>query len=958
MKIKGRAVKSYRDVGFNPLRDVPGRNLRVSGETRVTTHSPLGTRNQTQRRGRQVLIRLFPIPPESTTNFELLSSQRCDNNVFIMITPKEAVQNTASETSLVEYSEVLSSRYNNAAATSSKSVIKASCNLTSGNSSRDNRRPGKASAPTVAIQNLYVDHNVALRYKEITGRRFPAHLQHLVRNFGTAGVDCEKVLRYARLTTPAPPIDVMYGYGQLAVVENGRHRQLVAILRGEEYISCRVSAGRAYVPISTNEESDYIWAQRFAEPDDDTYSVTSTAIVYQSRPKTMYGGQRIGEASHPGPPVNKVPRGNNAKKSKPNQSKVDNRSAVAHTKATAGKSKPKPHQPSACEHGTRWGERCKVVFCSKLSHGHKGNKTGAARRIWNKTKNPEGQPEQQQEGKDNGKKEHHLSGRLYICKESLANCNSDLEHFHCGCSETHHPEVRALLQAAADNPKKYYEGLTDRDRALERRRLDLQVIAEDPKMYYEGLTDREYELAKNGIAIRQPEEEKKEAADCRQCHTTGEAHKEHKVETIAKTTPAVKKEVISAPTLTGGEKSIFSSSSSTAKEVEAEDTETKTQTKNTASSPTTKTDVVHESESSTSSNVTDEDFLLEFRADGSVHRAAREEEQTDTAMTDDEPEDGKSPEVEEKVEKNADPETVITPAEGVAVTEDTSEEQKETMLDWMEGREPSVRDSELWEEREKGKAHKKLSIVDRVLGMSLPHKLERQRVRQEQKLLALAEVAAAIKADELAKAGTRLIFIAAPVVDVNLWRRALDKCKTSIGAMMPFLRVDQDVLVNETSGGFLAEQVEVMDATTETVRFFTRGYGSKKTVAETKAVEGVIPLFRNLLPQAIRATVYEDILYEASIDPVILRMQCVRKDWSCAETLMSQCADYVGRKVKADTHGDPETLLYTIMAVMNQACLSSIMLKLASFVNTSGTRPDFRIKGRCLTWPSAGTRTA
>lgn len=240
--------------------------------------------------------------------------------------------------------------------------------------------PGPEEA-VVDIAHIYVPRCVESTFMRLTQHRLPARYQSTVRDFGYFPLDDEKAECYAlkKNHAAAPPIDITRSYGGMYVLENGRHRFVAALCNRFTHIHARIHPGIQMPPP--------VLEDRRSEPELPAQECPRSPIRLPTtvlRPTTAYGGQRIGEASHPGPDYCDCKFGTECKHAAKHAHKVkgspmtgkDRRAqeaAVAAGTATRGGGKPKYE---SCPHG---------VDCTDLAcHAHEVAKAktrarGAAR---------------------------------------------------------------------------------------------------------------------------------------------------------------------------------------------------------------------------------------------------------------------------------------------------------------------------------------------------------------------------------------------------------------------------------------------------------------------------------------------------------------------------------------------------------------------------------------------------
>lgn len=129
------------------------------------------------------------------------------------------------------------------------------------------------------IERAFVKHR-----QKHDGLDFPERLRSNLIDVGSFPLDTDKLHNYMHIGTQAPPIDVTTPNGYIYRLSNGRHRTLVAILRGRSTILARVH---------------WTGQRSHGHPH---HSPTRTAPAYKRKPgPSDVNGKRIGEASHPGP---------------------------------------------------------------------------------------------------------------------------------------------------------------------------------------------------------------------------------------------------------------------------------------------------------------------------------------------------------------------------------------------------------------------------------------------------------------------------------------------------------------------------------------------------------------------------------------------------------------------------------------------------------------------------------
>jgi len=161
------------------------------------------------------------------------------------------------------------------------------------------RCPPSPEPTAIDIAQIYIPERVKTTFERLTQRQLPAlHLSN-VRCFDALPMDLAKARRYTSRSdhSTAPPIDVYRSYGGMHIVANGRHRLAAALCNRRTHIHALLHPGVHAPPYTTTNR----WTR--SEPDEDP-GCTDDPVVpppATARPKTAYGGRRIGEASHPGP---------------------------------------------------------------------------------------------------------------------------------------------------------------------------------------------------------------------------------------------------------------------------------------------------------------------------------------------------------------------------------------------------------------------------------------------------------------------------------------------------------------------------------------------------------------------------------------------------------------------------------------------------------------------------------
>lgn len=157
--------------------------------------------------------------------------------------------------------------------------------------------PGPTEA-VIDIAHIYVPRCVASTFMRLTQHELPARFQSTVRDFGNFPLDDAKAECYAlkKNHAAAPPIDVTRSYGGMYVLENGRHRLVAALCNRYTHMHARIHPGIQMPPPVLEDRRSSI-----EEPSEECPRSPISLPSAVLRPKTAYGGQRVGEASHPGP---------------------------------------------------------------------------------------------------------------------------------------------------------------------------------------------------------------------------------------------------------------------------------------------------------------------------------------------------------------------------------------------------------------------------------------------------------------------------------------------------------------------------------------------------------------------------------------------------------------------------------------------------------------------------------